>query len=185
MHSTTRITLLSLLALVLGVTGCDQNAFEEDYPDPESGLGPYVAFDATTITSDFGATFTNADQGLVITVDQTEAEEFELPVRLPTALGEDVTVTYSVSGDVDATEFDIAGDDGRLVIDYDLEDTDSFFEDLVVNTGAAAAGDATQTVTITLTGATTAGGESLTIGRFPDGRDQRVTFVLTPPAEED
>lgn len=185
----TRISFHSflLLALAFAVTGCDQNAFEEDYPNPDDGLGPYVAFDAIAIQNNFGGTFdpANAANGVTVNVNQNQARTVNLSVRLPAALGEDVTVTYQVRGDaVRGTDYTIAGttgDQGQLVLEYDINDTESFRDNIVVSTAPAAVGDAPQSVTITLTGATTASGQQLTIGRLPDGRDRSVTLRLVPP----
>lgn len=173
-------------AVVLTAVGCDQNAFEEDFPDLEDGLPTYVSFDAVSIESDFSTSFDpdNAGQGLVIPVQQDAASTVALPVRLPTAVGEDVTVAYTLSGDAGlGTDFTIegaSGTQGQLVIPFDIDDAGTFSEDLEVAVNAAQAGDAPQSVTITLTGATSASGREYTIGRLPDGRDQSVTLQLNP-----
>ncbi len=197
--TTTLMTRLLLLAAVVFVaTGCDQNAFEEDYPDPETGLGTYVAFNAVAIQSDFSSSFDDDNPGLgtVINVrlDSTRARTFGVPVRLPAAIGEDVTVSYTVeSGDALGTEFNVYSDSvstgtaaslgagNRLVIEYDITQTGSFSENIVFTAPITFSDVPTRTFSITLNEAVTASGQALTIGRLPNGRDQKITVNLLPP----
>ena len=181
--------ILTLAAFAFVATGCDQNAFEEDYPDPETeGIGPYVAFDAIGFQNNLSGTFTpaNAAQGVVIPVNQNQARTFNLEARIPAAVGEDVTITYTLSGDAEAgVDYTIEGTPGQLVLTYDADNStneDSYRKNIVINTLPAPKGAASQTLTLTITGATTASGRTFTIGRIPDGRDRSVTLKFNPPA---
>ena len=195
-------SILALTVFAFVATGCDQNAFEEDYPDPETeGIGPYVAFDAIGFQSSFSGAFNAATpaKGVIIPVSQARTpaqvaagnlvRTFELEVRIPAAIGEDVTITYSLSGDaVRGEDYEIvgqSGSQGQLVLEFDEDNSsaeDSYRKDIVVNTFPAPAGAATQELTLTITGVSTASGREFTIGRIPDGRDRSVTLRFTPPA---
>ena len=183
-------TFLMLALFAFVAPGCDQNAFDEDYPDPETeGLGPYVAFDAIGIQNDLSGTFDpNAtNRGVTFAVNQNRNREFDLEVRIPAAIGEDVNITYQLSGTaVEGVDYLISGTPGQLTIDFqddsNLTDNESFQTDLTINTLAAPAGRAQRTLTITLTGATSESGQTFTLGRLPDGRDRSVTLLFNAPA---
>ena len=193
----TRILLLAAVAFV--ATGCDQNAFEEDFPDPSEGQGTYVAFNAVAIQSNFSTTFDedNPVNGTVINVrlDSTRARSFALPVRLPAAIGENVTVSYTVESStaIGAGNFNVYSDSisvesaasigggNELVIEYDISQTASFSENIIFSGPLSFSNAPVRTFSITLDEAVSASGQSLIIGRLPKGRDRKVTVNLLPP----
>lgn len=103
-----RLRLLAIVALALAITGCDQNDFTEDFPDPAAeGLPPYVSFDHTQLAAPTWVYSADRDaEGSRRTVPYpatvapptTTTLPF-LRFRLPTALEEDVRVTFTLSGD--------------------------------------------------------------------------------------
>lgn len=171
---TFRLSLLALGVAAFAAQGCDQNAFEEDYPDPSTGAGPYAAFDFIALAADLDATC-DEDASEAVIDNGGSAGTLALPVRLPTALGEDVTVTYTLGGSATrGTDYTVGGTPGTLVIDYDIDDDQTFEEDLELTVNAGATGD----VVLTLTGARTASGEALNIGRLPTGCDETLRVTL-------
>jgi len=198
--SFTRIVIAATVLLLFA--GCDQNAFTEDFPDPGTeGLPPYVAFDAQTFNA---RGYTLAEGGTVATFVRGPAANVQLPVRLPMALGETVSVNFQITGDAvfgqDFTmEIPVTGPEGGEVLEaydgagsgtfhivYDIEDTNSYFTNLRVRLLATPSGEVCtapeRDLIITLTSASVPSGRELMMGRMPGQRDSRLIMQLRRPA---
>jgi hypothetical protein len=210
------LKMLVALAVIVGIAGCDTNAFTEDFPDPATeGLPPYVALDAGQLTTG-GWAYSDAlaDQGSRRTIAHpgtgTAATALTgLRVRLPIAIGEDVRVTFETGGTaVRGTDYRIDIFDAEqtacvspfnmaacwvpltgneLTIRYQDENWPAagqapHYRDLRIVTLPNPASTAPRTVQIRLTGATALQtGRTITIGRFPNLRDELVTLTISAP----
>jgi len=199
------LKLLAVVALCIGVVGCDTNDFNEDFPDPATeGLPPYVAFDVPLLTTNSWVFTAQAPERgsfrQVGTAFPDPANLLGLRVRLPMAIGENVTVTYGISGTAEYgrdyrlyvadaegnwTETTPSGQTGQIQIVFTDENPDPaaispFTRDLrvAVQPGSAFNVD----LRIELQSAAAPSGRQITVGRFPDNRDNVVTLRIAPVA---
>ncbi|CAN5464765.1 hypothetical protein BH23BAC4_BH23BAC4_09910 [soil metagenome] len=187
------LKLFAVLALCMSFAGCDINAFTEDFDDAQL-TPPYVAFDRGQLDT-AGWAYSAANDALGST--RTVASSATVPVsagglrvRLPVAIGEDVTVTYALSGTAQrGVHYEVpggSGGNGQLVINYaDQDDTSDatsapWYRNLPITILPRPAGQPAVTLTLDLVSATAPSGRNIVIGRYPNNRDNRATLTIAP-----
>jgi len=198
------LKLFAVLALCMSFAGCDINAFTEDWDDAQL-IPPYVGFDIAQLdtggwlysaANDEAGQTRNTVRNVVNDPHVGPAEErgpvtpisvAGLRVRLPVAIGEDVTVTYELSGTaVPGVDYEIpgrTGNTGSITINFTDEDTEDatsspFFRNVPITILPRELDSPSGTIRIDLVSATAASGRTINIGRFPNNRDSRATLSI-------
>jgi len=190
-------------AAFLLLAGCDTTAF--DYPFDTPDMPTYVAFDAELMPA-AGRSHDPAQPELGTQYDLVAGANRIIPLRLPVALGENVTVSYSITGDA------VLGEDFVILVNEWVQDPDPGYPEgfrmvpvtpanyvfpeqpneftIFYSTEVAESirrlvafvilegATPGRSFQIELTDATTPGGHEIVTGRLPANRDRILTFNI-------
>ncbi|MGF1534641.1 MAG: hypothetical protein ACFCUI_13145 [Bernardetiaceae bacterium] len=157
-----------VLALGLFTTACEYDTFEDELPFIENALPAYVRF----------------DPGISASINLDEGAVRDLEVQVTAPIQQDVTVTYSISGNaVFGQNFIISGaqaNGGTFTIEHKQDDPANF-DNFVITVIALddRLRDGDKNLTITLESAVAADGTVLQAGQGSVYKTVNITIVDT------